>query len=82
MVEYGAQAGRAATISPDDNSDIPTTIGIYVGTSGDLKVDMADGSTVTLVGLAAGVCHPIRVRRVYEAGTDADDIVGLYPDPA
>lgn len=82
MIDYGAHVGRAASITPDDNSDIPTTIGIYVGTSGDLKVDMADGSTVTLVGLAAGVFHPIMVRRVYEAGTDADDIVAAYAPPA
>ena len=69
----------AFAITPDDDVDlIYITRGIYVGVSGDLKVDVKSGDTVTFVGLAAGMIHPIRVKRVYENGTDATSIVGVY----
>jgi len=69
----------AFAITPDDDVDlIYVTRGIYVGVSGDLKVDTKSGDTVTFVGLAAGMIHPIRVKRVYENGTDATSIVGVY----
>lgn len=69
----------AFDITPNNTTDLTrVTRGIYVGTSGDLKVDTADGDTVTFVGLSAGVIHPMRIRRVYATGTDADDIIGVY----
>jgi hypothetical protein len=72
-------AGSAFAITKDDNNDLAyVTRGIYVGTSGDLKVDMADGSTVTFASLAAGVVHPLRVRKVYSSVTSALNIVGVY----
>lgn len=71
-------AGSAFAISPDNSTDLALmTRGIYVGGTGDLKVDMADGTTVTFVGLAAGVVHPIRARRVYATGTSATSIIGV-----
>lgn len=72
-------ARNAASITPDNDTDLSnTTRGVYVGTSGDLKVDMANGDTVTFVDLAAGVVHPLQVKRIYATGTDADNIVGVY----
>ena len=73
-------ASSAFAITPHDTNDLTyTTRGIYIGTSGDVKVDMADtGTAITFVGMAAGVVHPLRVTRVYDTDTDADDIVGLY----
>ena len=65
-------------ITPSDANDLAAiTRGIYVGTSGDLAVHDVDGNAVTFVGLAAGVVHPLRVRRVLATST-ADDIVGVY----
>ena len=49
--------------------------GIYIATAGDLKVDMADGTTtVTFVGLLAGSVYPFAFKKVYDTGTT---IVGI-----
>ncbi len=71
----GAQA-----VTPSDANDLPkgTCKGLYVGTAGDVAVQMADKSQVTLKGLAAGVVHSIAVRRVLSTGTTATDIVAFY----
>lgn len=72
-------ARGAVAVTPDDTDKIGhASRGIYVGGAGDLKVDLIDGTTVTFVGLAAGVIHPICARRVYSTGTTATDIVSVY----
>lgn len=74
-----SSAHGAIEITPDDDVEfIPPVRGIYVGTSGDLKVDMADGQTVTFTGVVAGFIHDISVKRVYANGTNAGNIIGLY----
>lgn len=71
---------RAFAITPDDNNDLAIfTRGIYVGTSGDLKVLLVgDTVPVTYKGIATGVTHGKRIKRVYATGTDALDIVGEH----
>ena len=72
-------AKSAFDITPHNTNDLTyVTRGIYVGASGDLKVDMANGETVIFVDIAAGVIHPLRVKRVYLTGTDATGIIGVY----
>lgn len=72
-------AEYAASVTPNDSTDLAqSTRGIYVGATGDLKVDTVGGSTITFVGLAAGIIHPIRAKRVYSTGTTATSIVGVY----
>lgn len=71
-------AQSAAAITPNDTTDTRTTRGIYVAVTGDVKVDMSDGATVTFTGLSSGAVHPIAARRVYATGTTATGIVGLY----
>lgn len=72
-------AEHAMEITPSNDTDLAiSTRGIYVGVSGDLKVDTVGGSTVVFVNLAAGVIHPIRAKRVHATGTDATNIVGVY----
>ena len=74
-----APAENGASVTPHDTNDLANTSrGVYVGVSGDVKVDLVGGDTVTFVGMAAGVIHPIRVTRVYSTGTDATDIVTVY----
>lgn len=69
----------AVAVTPNDGADLATvTRGLYVGVAGNVKVDMADGDTVTFVALAAGVIHALRVARVYSTGTTATNIVGVY----
>lgn len=72
-------AENAFAVTPNNDADLAEdTRGLYVGVSGDVKVDLVGGTTVTFVNLAAGVIHPIRARRVYATGTDATSIVGVY----
>ena len=67
---------KCASVTPDDDVDLEFPgIGLYVGVSGDVTVDTLDGSTVTMVGLASGVWHPIEVKRIYATDTDADNIL-------
>ncbi|MDP4145629.1 MAG: hypothetical protein Q8936_14275 [Bacillota bacterium] len=48
---------------------------LYVGVGGDVNITEWDGTTVTLVGLVAGVWHPIYSLQVNSAGTAATNIV-------
>jgi len=51
---------------------------LYVGTAGNLKVDLVKGgTTITYIGVLAGQFLPIRVSKVYSTanGTTAADIV-------
>lgn len=68
----------AFEITPDDDSDLAdVATGLYVGTSGDVAVILAnDTQEVVLPNLAAGVWHPMCVKRVLDTGTDATDIFG------
>jgi hypothetical protein len=67
----------AVPITPDDDTVFAPTRGVYIG-SGVIKVDMADGTTVTLTALNAGDIHPISVTKVYATDTTATDIVVFY----
>ena len=73
-------ATHAFAITPHNTNDLAyVTRGLYVGVSGDVKVDMRGGeSAVVFTGLAAGVIHPLRVKRLYDTDTDATNIVGVY----
>lgn len=48
---------------------------LYVGVTGDVNYTKWDGTTQTLVGLAAGVWHPIQAIQVNTVGTTATNIV-------
>lgn len=73
-------AASAVAITPSDSVDLETpTRGLYVGAAGNVKVDMVDnGTAIVFTGLAAGVIHPIRCKRVYSTGTSATGLVGVY----
>jgi len=65
-------------ITPDDGADLPqATRGINIGVSGTLHLTLIDGSDVTL-HVAAGVIVPIRAARVWDTGTSALNLTGLY----
>ena len=49
---------------------------VWVGTGGNLKVDMSSGTgTVTLNNCASGQLIPIMVERIYATGTTASNII-------
>ena len=68
----------ASSVTPADDGALRPTRALYIGTAGDMKVDMALGSTVTFVGLIGGTILPIPVTRVYSTDTTASNIVALY----
>ena len=73
------QAYTAVDVTPDDSNDLTTTNAqLFVGTGGDIKVDMTGSGTVTYKNIADGTFLPIHVNRVYATGTTADDIIALY----
>lgn len=72
-------AEKAFSVTPSDTADLTqVTRGLYVGVSGNVKVDMVSGDTLTFVAMAAGVVHPLQVKKVYSTGTDATDIIGVF----
>ena len=66
-------SGRAWTAS--DTQDLPRpTNGVYVGTSGDVKVTWVNGDVSVVPSLAAGVWHPMKVTRIWSTSTTAGGI--------
>lgn len=74
-------ATKAFSITPDDDASTyahPITRGLYLPVSGDITVIMADDeATVTFANVAAGIVHPLRIKQVYDTGTDDITIIGL-----
>jgi hypothetical protein len=50
---------------------------LYVGGTGDIKIDTPNGDTVTFSAVPVGI-FPVRANRVYSTGTTATNIVALY----
>lgn len=70
--------GRAAAVTPSDSSDLSNTaLCLYIGGSGNVSLDTAEGNTVTFVGLTAGTILPVRTKRVRSTSTIATSIVAL-----
>lgn len=74
-----SQSDQLARFAEDISNAADTTgywRGIYIGVAGDIKVDMAGSGTVTFT-CVAGQWLPIEVVKVYNTGTDADNIIGV-----
>lgn len=72
------QAQEAYAVTPNDSANLSQwPAALYVGGTGDVKVDMANGGTVTFVNVPDGTFLPILVKRVYSTGTDATNIIAL-----
>ena len=69
---------NAFSITPSDADNLRVTRGLYVGATGNIRVTMAGGQTVTLTDLQAGVIHPLRVVKVFNTSTTATGIVGFF----
>lgn len=70
-------------VTTSDTVSIPyptgkTGRGLMIGGAGNVSVVMADGSTLTLVGLAQGIWHPMNVTRVNSSNTTATNICAAY----
>jgi hypothetical protein len=70
---------RAVAITKSDVTTYnPAPRALYVGTTGDVKVDTWNGETITFTGVPAGAILPICFTKVYSTDTTAGAFVGLY----
>lgn len=78
--EVTAPADNIFLITPNNDSDLgQLTRGIAFAAAGTLRVTTVANEDVTIPdgALAAGIIHPIRVRKVWATGTSATGIVGF-----
>ena len=54
------------------------TRALYVGTSGDVTVEMAGGQVLTFTGVPGGTILPLRITRLLQSGTTAGAVVGIW----
>lgn len=78
QVLSAALPANAADVTPNDSTDLSQYGTLYVGTGGDVKVDLVISGTVTYTNVADGSFLPILVKRVHSTGTTASDIVVQY----
>ena len=72
-------AEGAFPITPSNANPLERpTRALYVGVTGNVRVQLVNGTVVTLTGLVAGIVHPIKVIQVYASGTTATNILGLF----
>lgn len=83
-VAVGAEAVSLASTdwtpglkTPDDKTTLVPRA-LYVGVAGDVKVDMADGTTAIIFSNAPVGVLPISITKIYKIGTAATNIVALY----
>lgn len=75
----GTIAQSAVAVTTHDTNDLTegaAALGLYIGVSGDVKVDMAGTGTVTFKAAPVGFL-PVNATRVYATGTTATDILAL-----
>lgn len=70
---------KAVTVDISTTDHIVTARGVYVGTSGNLVVELVDnpGTSVTYYNIAAGVEHPMAISKVVRTGTTASQLLAL-----
>lgn len=68
---------EAVDLSTTDYTTTTPTRFVYVGTTGDLKVTLADGDTVTYPSFPAPG-RPIQVTKIFKTGTTASGIVAEF----
>jgi hypothetical protein len=77
QVELKTATG-AVVITPGDSTTIPATRGIYVGVSGDIKVNMSSvGTAIVFKAVPVGLLN-ISATRIYSTGTTATNLVAVY----
>jgi hypothetical protein len=73
--------GIARLVTPNDTANLPSVsqagTTLYIGTIGNIKVDLAEGGTGIVFKNVSGD-FPRRVVKVYATGTSALDIIADY----
>lgn len=72
-------AEDAFAITPHDTNDLANfSRAVWVGGTGDIKVDMVGSGTVTFTAVPAGYMLAVRASRVYATDTTATALVAVY----
>jgi len=70
-------AVNAVSVTPSDSTDLdPPARALYIGGTGDIKVDTINGDTATFTAHPVGYM-PVEVKRVHSTGTTASSILAL-----
>lgn len=78
MSNANKSSETAAAVTPNDTAQVTLSHrALYVGTSGNLAVQMSDGGDVTFSNVPSGTILPIIVSLVKTTGTTASDILLL-----
>ena len=77
--DFTAPAIGAAAVTPNDSTDLSRAPAraLYIGGTGNLVVDTAEGQTITFTAVPVGI-FPVSVKRVRATSTTATNIVALY----
>lgn len=66
-------------ITPDDTNQVTRELKrIYVGSAGNVKIEMHDGTNAVIPNVPAGTQITACITKVLAAGTTATNIVGFY----
>lgn len=69
---------EAFPVAPSNSANLThVTRALYVGSTGDVRLELVDGSEVTFRAMQAGMMYPLRVRKVFRGGTTADNLIGV-----
>lgn len=81
MMSDISPALTCALVTPNDGADLTrATKGFSFAVAGTVKVTTAQGDTVVITSgsLAAGIIHPLAVKRIWSTSTTATGIVAFY----
>ena len=71
-------AHSALAVTPSDSTILPCTRALYVGTTGNIAVVMADDeNTITFSNVPVGIL-PIQVIKVMSTNTTASNVIALW----
>ena len=73
-----ANGGEAVNISATDHTFTKGCQALWIGTTGDVKFDTADGTALTIANVPVGLLDGIVMTKVYKVGTTASDLVGFF----
>lgn len=65
-------------VTPDNSNDLSKSGLIYIGTGGNIKVDLIQFGTVTFLNVPNGRFIQSRVKKVYSTGTTASDLIVIF----
>jgi hypothetical protein len=73
----GPYSTAVAVVTSDTDDLAKVSNAIYVGVSGDVKVDLPGASAIVFKAVPVGMLR-IRAKRIYAAGTTATNLLALY----